>query len=99
MHKTINDRIKIAEQFKVDFKYPIEIVCDPLSGKQFVYLCISLSKSIINSIGLGYLNHMFEAWPERLFIIENSCVVYEGGFGPFDYKPCEVKEWLNKRFS
>jgi hypothetical protein len=44
------------------------------------------------------VNDRFAAWPERLFIIQNGVVVYEGGYGPFDYKLAEVKDWLSARF-
>jgi hypothetical protein len=44
------------------------------------------------------MNERFEAWPERLFIIQDGVVVYAGGYGPFDYKLAEVKDWLAQRF-
>lgn len=44
------------------------------------------------------VNERFGAWPERLYIIENGIVVYQGGMGPFDYKLAEVKDWLIERF-
>ena len=44
------------------------------------------------------VNDRFDAWPEKLFIIMNGTVVYEGGNGPFDYKLCEVQDWLISRY-
>jgi hypothetical protein len=43
-------------------------------------------------------NACFDAWPERLYIIQNGIVVYKGGYGPFDYKLAEVKDWLAAKF-
>lgn len=41
----------------------------------------------------------FAAWPERLYVIgEDGKIVYQGGLGPFDYKPEEVRAWLEARF-
>jgi len=41
----------------------------------------------------------FAAWPERLYVIgEDGKIVYKGGLGPFDYKPEEVRAWLEARF-
>jgi hypothetical protein len=46
----------------------------------------------------GDVAQMFDAWPERLYIIENDVVVYKGGMGPFHYEPSEVLNWLDERF-
>lgn len=35
---------------------------------------------------------------ERLYIILDGVVVYEGGRGPMFYKVEEVEDWLNKHF-
>jgi thyroxine 5-deiodinase len=40
----------------------------------------------------------FDAYPERLYIIEQGNVVYQGEPGPMGYHLSEVKEWLAKRF-
>ncbi len=41
----------------------------------------------------------FAAWPERLYVIgEDGRIAYKGGMGPFDYKPEEVRAWLEDRF-
>ncbi len=41
----------------------------------------------------------FGAWPERLYVIgEDGKIVYQGGLGPWDYKPEEVRAWLEARF-
>lgn len=34
--------------------------------------------------------------PERLFILLDGMVVYEGGRGPYDYNLDEVRDWLVK---
>ena len=36
----------------------------------------------------------YGAYPERLFIIQDRKIVYEGGTGPYNYKLWEVKKWL-----
>lgn len=43
-------------------------------------------------------NLLFDAWPERLYIIENGVIVYKGGPGPFEYEPQEILQWLQRRF-
>ncbi len=44
------------------------------------------------------MSERFDAWPEKLYIILDGVVVYEGGNGPFDYKLCEVQDWLIERY-
>jgi hypothetical protein len=42
---------------------------------------------------------LYAAWPERLYIIDESgTIVYKGGLGPFNYRPEEVRDWLERRF-
>jgi len=41
---------------------------------------------------------LYGAHPERLYIILDGNIVYQGGPGPFDYVPDEVNSWLEKNF-
>jgi len=42
----------------------------------------------------------YGAWPERIYIIDESGVImYRGGLGPFNYHPEEARAWLEKRFA
>ena len=44
-------------------------------------------------------NDAYAAWPERIYIIDESGrIVYRGGIGPFNYKPEEAREWLAARY-
>jgi Iodothyronine deiodinase len=43
-------------------------------------------------------SELYDAWPERLYIIEKGVIVYQGGLGPFDYRLAEVKDWLAARY-
>ena len=44
-------------------------------------------------------NDAYAAWPERLYIIDESGhIAYRGGMGPFKYNPAEVREWLAAKF-
>jgi hypothetical protein len=44
-------------------------------------------------------NDAYAAWPERLYIIDESGrIAYRGGMGPFKYYPAEVREWLAARY-
>jgi Iodothyronine deiodinase len=44
-------------------------------------------------------NDAYAAWPERLYIIdETGHIVYCGGMGPFYYKPAELREWLAAKY-
>ncbi len=41
----------------------------------------------------------YGAWPERLYILIDGVIVYQGGIGPFDYKLAEVQTWLETNTS
>jgi hypothetical protein len=44
-------------------------------------------------------NDAYAAWPERLYIIDESGQIsYKGGNGPFKYAPKEVRAWLAQRY-
>lgn len=44
-------------------------------------------------------DHLYGAWPERIYIIDESGkIVYRGGLGPFHYHPEEARAWLAGRF-
>ena len=44
-------------------------------------------------------NDAYSAWPERLYIIDDSGrVAYRGGMGPFYYNPEEARAWLAAHF-
>lgn len=38
----------------------------------------------------------YAAFPERLFIVQQGQVVYEGGTGPYNYDLTEVQRWLEE---
>ena len=42
-------------------------------------------------------NHAFAALPERIYVVLDGRIAYQGGLGPFDYKIEEVEEFLSKR--
>lgn len=43
-------------------------------------------------------NDAYAAWPERLYIIDESGhIAYRGGMGPFNYNPAEARAWLAAR--
>jgi len=44
-------------------------------------------------------SNAYGAHPERLYIILDGKIVYQGGLGPMDYHPEEVDSWLEKYFS
>ena len=44
------------------------------------------------------INDKFGAWPERLYIIVDGVIVYQGGNGPFDYKLAEISDWLAEKY-
>ena len=44
-------------------------------------------------------NDAYAAWPERIYIIDESGhIAYRGGMGPFNYKPEEARAWLAARY-
>ena len=42
-------------------------------------------------------NHAFAALPERIYVVLDGHIAYQGGLGPFDYKIEEVEKFLAKR--
>jgi len=44
-------------------------------------------------------NKAYAALPERLYVVLDQTIVYEGGIGPFDYKLDEVESFLQKSAS
>ena len=41
----------------------------------------------------------YGAWPERLYVIDaDGRVEYQGGYGPFDFKPRELAAYLSERY-
>ena len=41
----------------------------------------------------------YAGWPERLYVIDAAGkIVYKGGMGPRDYRPQEVRAWLEAKF-
>jgi type I thyroxine 5'-deiodinase len=42
----------------------------------------------------------YAAWPERLYVIdETGTVAYKGGKGPFGFDPDELEAWLDERLA
>jgi len=41
-------------------------------------------------------NIAYAALPERLYVVQDGQIVYQGGLGPFDYKISEVEAFLAK---
>jgi len=41
-------------------------------------------------------NIAFAALPERLYVVQDGQIIYQGGLGPFDYKISEVEAFLSK---
>ena len=44
----------------------------------------------------GNVVDRYRGWPERLYIVLDGIVVYQGGVGPFGYDLSEIKEWMEK---
>lgn len=44
------------------------------------------------------LNYAFGAFPERLFVLLDGVVVYEGGSSPINYSLVELEKWINKKW-
>ena len=38
----------------------------------------------------------YQAWPERLYVVQDGVVVYVGGIGPFHFDLSELEAWLEK---
>ncbi len=46
----------------------------------------------------GNVTDRYRGWPERLYVIVDGVIVYQGGPGPFGYKLPEVKQFLADRY-
>jgi len=40
----------------------------------------------------------YGSFPDRLYIVLNNKIVYQGGVGPVDYSTQELENWLEKHF-
>ncbi len=54
-------------------------------------------KIVVDSMK-GHITDIYGAWPERLYIIVDGVIVYQGGLGPFEYRLYEVQEWLASKY-
>lgn len=43
----------------------------------------------------GNVVDRYGGWPERLYIVLDGVIVYQGGIGPFGYDLSEVRAWLD----
>jgi len=51
---------------------------------------------VVDDIG-DTTNKLYGAWPERLYIIgADGKVVYQGGYGPFGFKPKQMEKALRR---
>ena len=41
----------------------------------------------------------YGSFPDRLYIVLDGRVVYQGGLGPIDYDTYEMEQWLDDYFS
>jgi len=41
-------------------------------------------------------NIAYAALPERLYVVQDGQIIYQGGLGPFDYNISEVEAFLAK---
>jgi len=87
--KSIGDKINYAKTIQ-DRIAACQQFVDKYQPHQNIPVVID---ELTDACRLGY-----DAWPERLYIIENGKIVYKGGRGPELYKIDEVGEWLRKRF-
>lgn len=43
------------------------------------------------------VNKLYGAWPERLYVIdEEGVIAYQGGYGPWGFKPEKARRALNR---
>lgn len=40
-----------------------------------------LSETVCDDMGPGNFNDVYDAWPERLYLIVDGIIVYQGGYG------------------
>ena len=76
---TYNQPKDIKERFKIANKFINEC-------KINMPVCVDLMNNINATL--------YGSWPERLYIIKNGEVVYQGGQGPYEYNLKEITSWL-----
>lgn len=67
--------------------------CD--AAKRLQESCSCTAPIVVDSMQ-NEANDAYGAWPERLYIIQQGKIVYEGGTGPYNYNLGEVEKWLEK---
>jgi hypothetical protein len=41
------------------------------------------------------VNQSYAAWPDRMYVVgKDGKIAYQGGPGPWGFKPAEVEQWL-----
>ena len=55
-------------------------------------------ETVVDSMDAGNVADGYWGWPERLYVILDGVVVYQGGVGPFGYKLEEVQAWLVNKY-
>lgn len=46
-----------------------------------------------------YTNHLFRGWPERLYVLDDDKILYQGQNGPFGYSIPSVEYFLKNNIS
>lgn len=85
VHRTIDERLEAA----LSFLRGSVAAFPALGGPEAPLYCDSMAGQVADRYG---------AWPERLYVVMDGCVVYRGGKGPFGYKLHEVQRWLADKF-
>ncbi|KAK6179944.1 hypothetical protein SNE40_012189 [Patella caerulea] len=89
-----NDGWRIANDTKYDYKQHV-ILEDRIQAAGRL-LEAGVESPVVLDTMENEANAAFAALPERLFIILNGVVVYEGGRGPILYNLGEVENWILK---
>lgn len=61
---------------------------------------VLLSEGILGQLAVDSMENgavcRYAAMPERFYIIQDSVVQFKSGLGPFDYRPEDVENWLQR---
>ncbi len=89
---------KVTTEFKAEIAVHQSIEDRIAAAKFFKESTDARGLEVVCDSMVGHLVTRYGAWPERLYIIIDAVIVYQGGLGPFNYRLDEVRAWLEERF-
>ena len=84
---------------EVIFKQPTNFVERMELAETFVEANDVGTRTLVDDM-TNKANACYAAWPERIYVIDqDGTIAYKGGMGPFKFKPKDLGEFLQDRYS